>query len=178
MTWIKLVISLKHDKVLRLADLTESNPLMVLGAAAEWFRWVDAHVEGDRARISLSGFRAVTTWPDDRLAEGMLHPDVNWLERGRDGMLTPTRPATHFGSGAKGRAMAADRASRSRHGRTVTESAPEKRREEEEKNSARALSSREGPEKPPDLAAVLAAQAIERTRKRNAVAIARQNGVA
>lgn len=107
MSWIKLVIHRRHDKVLRLADLLGITPNDALAAAVEWFRWVDAHAEDADCSVSVSGFRDVVGWPDDRLSRAMLHADVDWLVKGSDGRLRPTRWETHMSAGAKVRAMEA-----------------------------------------------------------------------
>lgn len=115
MTWIKLTIHPEHDKVLRLADLAESTPDAAFVAAVRWFRWVDAHVENAHTGISLSSFRVVVRWPDDKLALAMLHPSVDWMEKGRDGLLRPTRPDSHFSKSAKQRALVGKRVTQHRY---------------------------------------------------------------
>lgn len=119
MTWIKLTIHPEHDKVLRLADLAESTPDAAFVAAVRWFRWVDAHVENAHTGISFVSFRVVVRWPDDKLALAMLHPSVDWMEKGRDGLLRPTRPDSHFSKSAKQRALTGKRVTQHRYD-TVT----------------------------------------------------------
>ena len=137
MSWIKLAIHRRHDKVLLIADLSGATPISALAAAIEWFRWVDEHVDHDAdTSISLSGFREVTAWPDDGLSRAMCHADVDWLEKGPDGRLRPTRTDPHFGASEKARAQNAKRQKRyrKRNGgvtQSVTQNAPEKIRREE-----------------------------------------------
>ena len=131
MSWIKLVIHPEHEKVLRLADLTETAPDAAFVAAVRWFRWVDAHVESADTGISILSFRAVTRWPNDALATAKLHADVDRLTKGRDGLLRPTRPDTHFSGSAKRRAVHGRQVAHKRAQSVRSEGAPEKIRREE-----------------------------------------------
>lgn len=114
MSWIKLLIHPEHEKVLRIADLTGTLPDAAFVGCVRWFRWVDAHVENAATGISVLSFRVVTRWADDGLSRAMLHADVEWLEKGSDGLLRPTRPSTHFGQSAKQRGLTAKRVEKHR----------------------------------------------------------------
>lgn len=105
MTWIKLSIHRKHEKILRISDATGTSPKDALAAVIDWFRWVDEHAEDADVSASFLGFREVASWPDDALAQAMLHKKVDWLVKGSDGRLRPTRIDTYFGAGTKRRAV-------------------------------------------------------------------------
>mgnify|MGYP007099596768 CR=1 FL=1 len=107
MAWIKLVVHPEHDKILALADLTGMESERVFAAVVRWFRWVDEHGENGSIEVSAAAFRAITRWPDDRLAAGMAGR-VDWL-RLVDGKYRPTRFDSHFGQSAKRRALDAAR---------------------------------------------------------------------
>lgn len=181
MSWIKLVIHPEHDKILRLADLTGASQEAVFASIVRWFRWVDEHADGPCPSVSVSGFRAISRWADGRLAEAMLDKDVDWMERDGD-RLKPTRVDTHFGGGAKRRCTEASRKMSARNAdkrphNMRTECASEQSRAEQN-NGARAPSSSAETKRPEgiDNATWEGIQHAERTRKRNAEAIARQNG--
>lgn len=124
MAWIKLSIHPEHDKVLTLADFTGAEPDKVFSAVIRWFFWVDSHAESADISISRTAFRTVTRWPDDRLAEFMLRPEIDWLQTTPEGRLSPTRFDTHMGNSAKVRAAKAQYMADYRRKQNVTTKSP------------------------------------------------------
>lgn len=124
MAWIKLAIKTRHPKVLRLSEITGKARQYVYCAVLDWFFWVDEHVEDADTRVGFPGFRDITGWRDDTLAEGMLTPEIDWLTKGADEMLRPTRPESHFNKSAKQRALAAQRMANGRCAASATTPSP------------------------------------------------------
>lgn len=189
MAWIKLVVHPEHDKILALADSTGTDAERVFAAVVRWFRWVDEHGEGENIAVTRAALRAVTRWPNDSLADGMLSSDIDWLTQS-GGKLAPTRFETHFGQSAKRRAMGAERQARfkAKHrggnaegnakGNALGNAGNAARGEEIREECARAPFSRGEEEKPPDRAVQIAQIQIGKLRERTEAAMKRQRGIA
>jgi hypothetical protein len=109
MSWIKLVLHPDDPKVSIVASDVGASKVEAYAAMVRWLFWLDENYSGEPLSVSPSMFKAATGWPNDKLAQALRSPDVDWLTDGPDGRIAPTRPDSHFSSSAKRRATESSR---------------------------------------------------------------------
>lgn len=125
--WIKMETCLiDKPEVFQLSEILGMDSFSIVGRLHVLWSWADRHT------LSGNGI-SVTNVTIDKITNCTGFADalrkVCWLE-GRDGLLSFPNFERHNGQTAKNRALTNDRVSRLRNARSVTESLPEKRRED------------------------------------------------
>lgn len=126
--WIKMATCLSDKpEVFQLADILDIDTFSVVGRLHALWSWADKHtINGNAISVTNVTLDKITHCPG--FADALRK--VGWLE-GRDGLLTFPRFERHNGQTAKNRALTNDRVTRLRRNvSSVTESLPEKRRED------------------------------------------------
>ena len=129
--WIKMRVNLDTDpRILSLACILGKEELHVVGMLWKIWSWADGHsLDGNALSVTSVTLDRFVNCPG--FADALRN--VGWLE-GRDSALTFPRFAEHNGQTAKQRALTAKRVDKSRSAKcnaaSVTQSLPEKRREE------------------------------------------------
>lgn len=120
----------EKPEILAIASILNLDPEIVFTKCFKLWRWADSQtIDGNVPRVTPARLDELVKMPGfaDALSE------VGWLHV-RTGSLQIPNFGRHMGQGAKKRALTADRVAKSRTGNCnapgVTESAPEKRREE------------------------------------------------
>lgn len=112
--------------VIGIASATSLDRFSVVGRLHRLWSWADMHsVDGHAMNVTETFLDELAAAPG--FSKAMRK--VGWLE-GRDGALTFPRFDRHNGQTAKSRGLATERKSRERHAASVTETRPEKRRED------------------------------------------------
>lgn len=133
--WIKVRVNLPDDPaVFRMASVHGCSTEQVVGHLIRIWAWATDQLEDGHARnVTLSQLDAVARVT----GFGQSMVDVGWLVVQPDGLLFP-RWERHLSQGAKQRVLATERKRKERevmsrvcHAESVTETRPEKRREEE-----------------------------------------------
>jgi len=128
--WIKLQCTTPDKpEIVKMAELLSIDQDAVLGKCARLWIWADSQsVDGNALSVTDSFLDRLTYCPG--FAKALRQ--VGWLS-GREGLLMIPNFGRHNGQTAKNRALTNDRVKKNRsecNATTVTESLPEKRREE------------------------------------------------
>lgn len=125
--WIKMRANLAEDPaVLEIAAITGLDRFAVVGRLHRIWAWADAHTEdGNATGVTLAFLNEVSGITG--FAEAMV--EAGWLET-LDKVISFPKFGRHNGQSAKRRALATRRKQKERHATSVTETRPEKRREE------------------------------------------------
>jgi len=128
--WIKLQCTTPDKpEIVKMAELLNIDQDAVLGKCARLWIWADSQsVDGNALSVTDSFLDRLTYCPG--FAKALRQ--VGWLS-GREGFLMIPNFGRHNGQTAKNRALTNDRVKKNRsecNAKTVTESLPEKRREE------------------------------------------------
>jgi hypothetical protein len=107
--WIKFRLHARHQKILDLSIITGDDPLLVLGAAVEWFHWIDQQCDGPETRLTPALLNAIVGRPYAEAFE-----QIGWVKTGDDGRIIVVDYDSHFSQSAKRRAEDARRKSRAR----------------------------------------------------------------
>jgi hypothetical protein len=153
--WIKLVRHPGDAKTARLAELTGAAPEMVFAGYMRWFWWVDENCATERTGITprnVDGICGIRTRKAS-MSAAFQDERIDWIEI-VDNEVVVRNFSSHFGQGAKRRAMDAERKNAVRkmsaskadnHPQNVRfKSGPEKRREEKSESAGA-----DSPPKPP-----------------------------
>lgn len=106
MGWIKCSTHPDDLKVLRLAQITKTDPDRVYRCVLRWFFWLDANYQGKPLTVTESALHDLTRWTSrEPLATAMTDVDVDWLRKTADDTYEPTRLDSHFSASAKTRAL-------------------------------------------------------------------------
>lgn len=119
-TWIKVVISSKDEKVLRISEITGEDPYTVVGRCVDWFRWVDEHLSGPTSSLRSGSLNHLLGNPKPRAGLGTYLDafiEIGWVKI-KDGCIEVCSFDSHFGASAKQRAMAQKRQEKHRVSRS------------------------------------------------------------
>ena len=130
--WIKFQIDTPDKpEVVAIASRLGIDPDAVVGKLIRVWSWFDKHtVDGNADSVTLAFLDRITGVTG--FGEQMIF--VGWLEQ-NGSVLTMVNFGYHNGKSAKSRALGKDRVEKHRNGSSVTNALPEKRREENKKNS-------------------------------------------
>lgn len=125
--WFKLEhATIDKPEVIRLSEILGIEQDCALGKLCRFWRWCNEQsVDGNALGVTESFLDRLTNCPG--FSAGLV--EVGWLTS-RNNRLSVPKFDRHNGQTAKSRALTKDRMKRLRDGTIVTESSPEKRREE------------------------------------------------